>query len=90
MIRISTVFIFINCSFQVCRSWKCVGQDPELWQKVEISIGQSKTSTPNGLIQLILDKHSENLKSVVFKIDSAVESAEKVCQILSRVSIMQL
>lgn len=73
---------------QVCRQWYTVAQFPGLWQSVEFILSHSNKScnqqTSTGLINHILTRHAKDLKFVVFKTDSSVESAKTACQILSK------
>lgn len=73
---------------QVCQHWHHVSQFPQLWQRVEFSLSQASKSyiqpTPVGLINYILKHHVQHLKSVLFRTDSTVESAQMACHILSR------
>lgn len=73
---------------QVCQQWYTVAQSPGLWQSVEFKLSHSNKSsnqhTSAGLINHILTRHAQDLKFVVFKTDSSVESAKMACHILSK------
>ncbi|KAG8212642.1 hypothetical protein J437_LFUL018773 [Ladona fulva] len=84
----------VGRSAQVCRSWHYASQFAELWQHFEFVIGPSDLSfnqpTSPGLINHIINHHSNHLKFVVFKTDSSAQSIQLTCQILSKLVNCQL
>ncbi|KAK6485760.1 F-box/LRR-repeat protein 3 [Huso huso] len=73
---------------QVCRRWNHAFHMPELWKCFEFELSQPATSylkaTHPDLIKQIIQRHSNHLQYVSFKVDSSTESAEEACDILSQ------
>lgn len=64
---------------QVCRGWNQAFHMPELWRCFEFELNQPASSylkaTHPNLIKQIIQRHSNHLQYVSFKVDSSTESA---------------